>query len=381
MSTTKKKTQRWCFVPGCNTGYYNSSGEKVSLFRAPTCSVLFDKWIRAIPRADKQLDENSAVCEKHFDPRFVVRTFKHRINGEDVYMPRAVPTLTNDAVPTIFPNLPKYLTKALPKERKRRKSVAESAVSSKRISVNHDNVEEGSAIDHDVIVSEQNVMLTEQLHSLSAMLHRPSELWSMQKFEQTNALCYQTAKLDRDLTPPVIHNKIVLFEAEEGAAAQCSIFLNGFLFKKSGCQTVSQAQDLLKYADTLTPCVGIGTMEEFQPLNLESKAKLSQNRVFSLSCDGSSSISLQDGSSGRCTACRKCRNLLKARLLRLKKKKTKRPLARTAAQRLKWAVRTLKKKKMKLLTLQDALKKMREKTSQIIASVLEEKVHCPIKLL
>lgn len=64
-----------------------------------------------------------------------------------------------------------------------------------------------------------------------------------------------------------------------------------------------------------------------------------------------------------------------------KKKKTKRPLARTAAQRLKWAVRTLKKKKMKLLTLQDALKKMREKTSQIIASVLEEKVHCPIKLL
>ncbi|XP_049511416.1 uncharacterized protein LOC125939925 [Dermacentor silvarum] len=230
---------------------------------------LFDKWTRAIPRADKQLDEYSAVCEKHFDP---------------------------------------------------------------------------------------------------------SELWSMQTFEQTNALSYQTAKLDRDATPPVVHNKIVLFEIEEGAAAQCSIFLNGLLFKKSGFQRQSQAQDLLMSADTLTPCVGIGKIGEFQPLNSESMTKLSQNHAFSLSCDGSSSPSLQDGSSGRCTACKKCRDLLKARLLRLKKK-IKRPLARTAVQRLKWAVRTLKKKKMKLLTLQDALKKMREKTSQISASVFEEKLN------
>ncbi|XP_049520642.1 uncharacterized protein LOC125944316 [Dermacentor silvarum] len=211
----------------------------------------------------------------------------------------------------------------------------------------------------------------EVLKRLKRRIHRLSADIT---FEQTNALSYQTAKLDRDATPPVVHNKIVLFEIEEGAAAQCSIFLNGLLFKKSGFQTQSQAQDLLMSADTLTPCVGIGKIGEFQPLNSESMTKLSQNHAFSLSCDGSSSPSLQDGSSGRCTACKKCRDLLKARLLRLKKK-IKRPLARTAVQRLKWAVRTLKKKKMKLLTLQDALKKMREKTSQISASVFEEKLN------
>lgn len=69
---TRKKNKRWCFVPGCNTGYYKSSAaEKVLLFRAPTRRELFDKWTRAIPRADNQLDENSAVCEKHFGSRLL----------------------------------------------------------------------------------------------------------------------------------------------------------------------------------------------------------------------------------------------------------------------------------------------------------------------
>lgn len=147
-----------------------------------------------------------------------MRAFKHEMNGEHVCVPRALP---------IFRNLPKCLTKALPKERKRRKSMTESAVPDKRRSVNHDTAEA-----NDVVISEQSIMLTEQLHSLSAVIRRPSGLWSMQTFEQTNALSYQTAKLDRDATPPVVHNKIVFFEIEVGAAAQCSISLNGLLFEK-----------------------------------------------------------------------------------------------------------------------------------------------------
>lgn len=64
----KKKTDRWCFVPGCNVGYQHSK-EKASLFRAPKDAVNFEKWDRAIPRADKRLQPNSAVCERHFDKR------------------------------------------------------------------------------------------------------------------------------------------------------------------------------------------------------------------------------------------------------------------------------------------------------------------------
>lgn len=69
-STKKKKTQRWCFVPGCDAGY-KSCGVKLSLFRAPKDAATFEKWARAIPRADKVLQENSAVCERHFDDRLV----------------------------------------------------------------------------------------------------------------------------------------------------------------------------------------------------------------------------------------------------------------------------------------------------------------------
>lgn len=67
----RKKTEHCWFVPGCNLGY-RSSKEKTSLFRAPACKEQFEKWARAIPRADRQLQENSAVCKKHFDARYVV---------------------------------------------------------------------------------------------------------------------------------------------------------------------------------------------------------------------------------------------------------------------------------------------------------------------
>ncbi|KAG0410594.1 hypothetical protein HPB47_012294, partial [Ixodes persulcatus] len=102
------KTQRWCFVPGCDAGY-KSCGIKLSLFRAPKDAATFEKWARAIPRTDNVLQENSAVCERHFDDRFIVRAFRHQVNGQEVLVPRDVPILTEDAFPTVFPNLPKYI--------------------------------------------------------------------------------------------------------------------------------------------------------------------------------------------------------------------------------------------------------------------------------
>lgn len=124
-STSKNKTQGWCFVPWCDSGY-KSCSEKVSLFRAPACQDLFLKWSRAIPRADKTLQDTSAVCAKHFDARYIQKEFRHIVNGVEVVIPRDIPVLRDDAVPTVFPNLPKYISKALPKERKRRESGSHS---------------------------------------------------------------------------------------------------------------------------------------------------------------------------------------------------------------------------------------------------------------
>ncbi|KAG0430716.1 hypothetical protein HPB47_022439 [Ixodes persulcatus] len=67
-SMTEEKTSSLTGRPfyRCNVGYQHSK-EKASLFRAPKDAVNFEKWDRAIPRADKRLQPNSAVCERHFD--------------------------------------------------------------------------------------------------------------------------------------------------------------------------------------------------------------------------------------------------------------------------------------------------------------------------
>ncbi|XP_067126884.1 uncharacterized protein [Centruroides vittatus] len=111
---SKKNIQRHCFVPGCKTG--NNVKEKRTLFSAPKDEELRKKWSKLIPRGDKIFDEYCCVCELHFDEQFIERKFKHIINGEEVTIPRDRPKLVSDAIPTIFPNLPKYLS-YIPKKR------------------------------------------------------------------------------------------------------------------------------------------------------------------------------------------------------------------------------------------------------------------------
>lgn len=106
-----------CFVPLCKGGY-KSSEEKVSLFRAPTDPVRLQEWSRNIKRNNKILDNTCVVCSRHFDERYIQRTFKHVTNGEVVELERERPALTGDAVPTIFPDAPLYFTKHVPKKRK-----------------------------------------------------------------------------------------------------------------------------------------------------------------------------------------------------------------------------------------------------------------------
>ncbi|KAG0411458.1 hypothetical protein HPB47_011413 [Ixodes persulcatus] len=86
-------------------------------YSAPDESA-FAQWQRAIPRADKQLEKHTSVCELHFHERYVSRHFKHVVNAELVRMDRSRPVLLPGAVPTQFPNLPKYLSKQLPPKRK-----------------------------------------------------------------------------------------------------------------------------------------------------------------------------------------------------------------------------------------------------------------------
>ncbi|XP_077489525.1 uncharacterized protein LOC144100442 [Amblyomma americanum] len=113
------KKGRTCFVPLCNGGY-KSSKKKVSLFRAPSDPLRLQEWARNIKRDDKTLDDSCVVCSRHFDERYIQRTFQHLINGKLVEIDRERPALTDDAVPTIFPDAPSYMTKPVPRKRKKR---------------------------------------------------------------------------------------------------------------------------------------------------------------------------------------------------------------------------------------------------------------------
>ncbi|KAH8027952.1 hypothetical protein HPB51_011513 [Rhipicephalus microplus] len=110
---------RTCFVLLCKGGY-KSSEIKVSLFLAPTDPFLLQEWSRNIKRDDKVLDNTCVVCSRHFDERYILRTFKHFINEEAVELECERPALTDDVVPTIFPDALLYFTKHVPKRRKDR---------------------------------------------------------------------------------------------------------------------------------------------------------------------------------------------------------------------------------------------------------------------
>lgn len=110
---------RTCFVQGCKSGY-KSCKETHSLFRAPVEPERLAAWSRNIRRRDRPLTHDCVICDRHFDERFIERTFRIKIKGEIVEIPRERPQLTKDAIPTIFPEAPKYYTKSLPKKRKER---------------------------------------------------------------------------------------------------------------------------------------------------------------------------------------------------------------------------------------------------------------------
>ncbi|KAH7932095.1 hypothetical protein HPB51_029512 [Rhipicephalus microplus] len=145
--TKPVKRQTHCFVPGCSTGYVSArkAGVKRSVFTVPNDEDRLKAWQRYIPRGDKLLDRTAVLCELHLEQRFIVRDYTHIVNGEVVKIPRGRPCLTDDAIPSIFPNTPSYLSKKLPQKRSSRTSRGE--VLGKKRKVNDEN--ELPSIEHD----------------------------------------------------------------------------------------------------------------------------------------------------------------------------------------------------------------------------------------
>lgn len=95
---------RTCSVPLCNSNYKSvlkTDAKIVPTFKFPTDDGLRSAWIKAIHR-DFQPSTNSAICRLHFkDSDFTDYNF--HVKNKRL-------KLKKNAVPSIFPNHPKYLS-------------------------------------------------------------------------------------------------------------------------------------------------------------------------------------------------------------------------------------------------------------------------------
>jgi len=81
-----------------------------ALFSAPRDGNRLAEWNRQIPRQGT-LTPKHRLCDLHFEDRFITKSDDFTIKGQRISFPRTVWRLTDDAVPTVFPNLPQYLSR------------------------------------------------------------------------------------------------------------------------------------------------------------------------------------------------------------------------------------------------------------------------------
>lgn len=270
---------------------------KASLFSVPRDEGRRKEWERNLHRADKKLDESCAVCELHFEPRFVIRDFVHLVDGKEVRIPRDKPLLSEDAVPTILPNLPQYLTKKAPKLRNKRKRCESDGAAAKKktrstldsdcseftaAAVGGSGVDYGSAQEGDVPAERQ--------HSLSFCFHlkTPSKYWSTHHLPGLNGVLYCTSThLEEGV---VTSEKVVMFLGDKQPDAYCKVYARGRLVEERIIKSQKEAEDVLQNVEATELCVGALNAKDydacFLTAGLHKQLKMRHATYFNVNCNG-----------------------------------------------------------------------------------------------
>lgn len=170
---------RCCSIAGCKSNY-RSEGKAVSTFSLPKDEKLKKKWLRKIP-TDFSKVSKPVICIKHFREECIIRTEQFIVDGEIKTFTRSYPKLKPDAVPSIFPNLPAYLTTAGPSCRRLcdvesdnlKKAVAESLE-------DYRQYEEQNALNN----------LRDAFNYFTSSSHINKQQWSCIECEQKMVLCF-----------------------------------------------------------------------------------------------------------------------------------------------------------------------------------------------
>lgn len=272
-------------------------GPKLSLFGVPKDENRRKQWEKNLRRADKPLEDTSAVCELHFEPRYVLRDYVHIIEGKEVRIPRGRPILRADAVPTLLPNLPAYLSKKPTQERtaRKRKRSESSDGQLKPAFCPSDNAVSGPFAHTDDAVDAgceecpqaSTSPPSANVNQFYFNLEVPSPYWSKHSFPGHAGVVYCTAALATNAE--VLSEKVVMF-SESQCAAYCKVLARGVLIKEGPVHTKTEAEDELRKTDRMQLCAGAMRLEDYDEALFTTKLRdhvlTRQGLYFSRKCLG-----------------------------------------------------------------------------------------------
>ncbi|KAM7311594.1 uncharacterized protein ISCGN_008501, partial [Ixodes scapularis] len=238
-------------------------------------------WDKNIPRADISLQPHSAVCKLHFDERNIERHFPEvRVEGDVVRMKLTIPLLAPDAVPTVFPNLPKYLTKKTPQKCKDR-SGGESQFAKCARRSNPTHAESTSVPDFSPAPAEPVSNLRKDCCDGVVVL---SSRWIKPPFPECTV--FADVHLGPSKSALLADKLMVITEASPATVEEkliCTLLLKGSTHKEVQLTTATELQKFLNDTDRSELCIGAGVSEEFLPLQAGR-----EHIVEAWQCDSSS---------------------------------------------------------------------------------------------
>lgn len=375
-----KQRLNHCYAPGCSTGYARTnSAKKLSLFKAPADPERRCTWERNLHRADKPLTTDCAVCELHFEQRFIVRDYVHRINGEEVRIPRGTPTLTPDAVPTILPNLPAYLSKQPTPKRNERKRKGDDEVPPRKkargqlAETTEDDEPTGATVDNEVCVAATVAAVMK--------IKVPGKRWTLHELHDADGVCFTSCSLD-SLSGEVNVEKAVFFTANSASAMNSKTFVLGKQVAGASVATIQDAITTLLEAHDMHLCKGAASRNESclttsLTMRLQGQIRREARAAYSTNCLGKTT---KEGTA--CVVCKYLRKALVRRQWRLERRQGQNQSCNNASSR--WHGSVLKKlqactrKNKRLLSKVDKLaldlKKIKSECAATAEDVLVEKL-------
>ncbi|XP_067133577.1 uncharacterized protein [Centruroides vittatus] len=365
---TRKSKSGTCFVPLCKTGY-RSCKEKKSLFLAPKDDNRRKDWEKLIRRSDLTLEPWHRVCELHFEEHFIIRNWKHIVKGEEVIIPRDVPILSVDAVPTKFEGYPKYYSNvSLPRKR-----------SNRNLS---NNTNKKKKVNPPLLSSEEldiQPELSSASSSFSSLQLKDFEKLKVPDFwircplkNESNLIVYAENKLKLEDNHASLNALKLITFAQYEDVFSCKVYIKGVQFENiSPISSLQQAEDIIENTDKLKICNGAATETE-----LESNILFGFKNMKNLfGCIYSSKCLVIANNGKSCIPCKYTRHLLINRKSRQRKTKVKTSKTVRKPQHTYRALNKINSRlRRKVNNLQSVITQIHTSNNKIQQSTLEEKI-------